>query len=244
MSPCRLRRGAALAAPLLIFCQCLVAASLDVNPVRIDLAGPGRPSELRLTNTGNEAVSVQIDVRRWSQDLNGSDELVDTDALLAVPPLFTVGPGERQIVRIAYLGNAAHELEQSFRLIATEIAGLTGEASSSALSMRLRLSLPVFVAPVLGSTPDIVVSRVRPAPNGTNVVLRNVGNAHAKINQIDLRTPAEWVTVPSDTVNLIRYLLPNAQAEFAIPPTLADPSAIRITAADGRVWEHAMPCPQ
>jgi fimbrial chaperone protein len=245
MTSCRSSGRAALAALSLLLNQGLVAASLDVNPVRIDLAGPTRPAELRLTNTGDEPLSIQVDALQWTQDFNGADELVDSDAVLAVPPLFTVGPGERQIVRIGYLEEAPRDVERSFRLLVTELAPSASEAAPSSLSMRLRLSIPVFVAPTPGdAAPDVVVSDIQPGPDGMRVLLHNVGNAHVKIKSIDLGRSGEWLAVPSDTVNLIRYLLPNVQAQFTVPGALGAPSAIRITAADGRVWEHAVPRPQ
>ena len=115
--------------------------------MRIDLPASSRSTELRLTNTGAEELSVQVDVREWSQDFNGAEELVETRALLAVPPLVTIPPGERQIVRIGHLAEPALDVEKSFRVLVTELAPAAEAADRPALSMRLRLSIPVFVAP-------------------------------------------------------------------------------------------------
>ena len=232
---------AAAAALLLLGGQVGFAASLDVNPVRIDLAGPGRPTELHLTNTGTQALSVQVDTRQWSQDANGADELVDTKLLLAVPPLFTVAPGERQIVRIGYLGEVSADDEKSFRIIVTELAPSDHNKGEPGLAMRLRLSIPVFVAPASGvAVPEIVVSDFSPQADRASLILRNVGNAHAKLSGIDLRRDGKWLPLPSESVNLIRYLLPNTQAEIAIPGDLRDLTALRIDTADGREWEHVV----
>jgi hypothetical protein len=39
----------------------------------------------------------------------------------------------------------------------------------------------------------------------------------------------------------VRYLLPNARAQLSVPLEPVSLEAIRITAADGREWEHAVP---
>ena len=119
----------AFAALLLAFSFDAVAASLDVNPVRVDIAAPTVPVELRVTNTGTDDLSIQIDPRAWTQSADGTNDLSYTDLLLAVPPLFTVTPGEQQIVRIGYLGAPSEDAEMSFRLLLTELASAAADRS-------------------------------------------------------------------------------------------------------------------
>jgi fimbrial chaperone protein len=233
--------GAALAAPLALWSLGAAAASLDVNPVRIDIAGSARSAELRLTNTATEELSVQVDVREWYQDSNGADELVETEALLAVPPLVTIPPGERQIVRIGHLGEPAAGVEKSFRVLVTELAPSPGAADRSALSMRLRLSIPVFVAPASGAAaPEVVIDAADESAGEGLLTLRNAGNGHVKIEQIELSRGGEWSALPAETLNQMRYLLPSARTQLAIPQGLADLEAIRITSTDRREWQYAV----
>ena len=229
---------AAAAALLLLLAACASAASLDVNPVRIELAPATRSAELKLTNTSDEALSVQVDVREWSQNFDGDEQLVDTRALLAVPPIVTIPPGERQIVRIGQLGAPAEDVEKSFRVLVTELAGARTANGGPGLNMRLRLSIPVFVAPVARSVAaDIEVEDVASTEDGTRVTLHNTGNAHAKIERIDVDNGSEWSTLPLETLSSLRYLLPDARARIAVAEHV---TAIRIKAENGRVWEHAV----
>jgi fimbrial chaperone protein len=215
------------------------AASLDVNPVRIDLAPAARSAELKLTNMSNEALSVQVDVREWSQDFDGAEQLADTRALLAVPPIVTIPAGERQIVRIGQLGAPAEDVEKSFRVLVTELAGARAANGGPALNMRLRLSIPVFVAPIARpAAADIEVEDVASTEDGTRFTLHNTGNAHAKIERIDVRNDGEWSALPLETVSSLRYLLPDARARLALPEQHV--TAIRIKAEDGGEWEHAV----
>jgi fimbrial chaperone protein len=229
---------AAAAALLLSLAASASAASLDVNPVRIDLAPAARSAELKLTNMSNEALSVQVDVREWSQDFDGAEQLADTRALLAVPPIVTIPPGERQVVRIGRLDAPTVDVEKSFRVLVTELAGARATSGGPGLNMRLRLSIPVFVAPVgRSAAADIAVENVASTEDGTRVTLHNTGNAHAKIERIDVRHDGEWSTLPLETLPL-RYLLPDARARIALPEQHV--TAIRIKAEDGGEWEHAV----
>jgi fimbrial chaperone protein len=233
--------GAAAAALLLFLARGTPAASLDVNPVRIDLPPAARSAELRLTNTSNEALSIQVDVREWSQDFDGAEQLFDTHALLAVPPIVTIPPGERQIVRIGHLGAPDEDVEKSFRVLVTELSGARVASDKPALSMRLRLSIPVFVAPASGAAAaDVDVEDVAPSDGGMRLTLHNTGNAHAKIERIDVRDDAEWSTLPPEIVSSVRYLLPDARARLALPQEVAHVTAIRIKSEDGGEWEHAV----
>ena len=85
------KQGAAFAAPflgsLLLCWQGLgQAAAIDVNPVRLDLAGAGQSRELRIRNEDLKAVSVEVTAWAWSQDAEGGDRLDPTEDVLAVPP--------------------------------------------------------------------------------------------------------------------------------------------------------------
>ena len=234
-------RAAAFAALSLAFLRAATAASLDVNPVRVDIVAPSEPVELRVTNTGAEDLSIQIDTRAWTQASDGSDDLNYTDLLLAVPPLFTVTPGQQQIVRIGYLGAPSEDAETSFRLLVTELAPAIADRERSALNMRMQLSIPVFVAPVSGlAAPEIVLDAIEPAPNGTSLTLRNTGNAHAKLLGVDLLGRTGW-SQPDESAQLAQYLLPDSRADVRVPADASSIRAIRVISADGRGWEHAVP---
>lgn len=231
----------AFAALSLAFFRAAAAASLDVNPVRVDIAAPSEPVELRVTNTGTDELSIQIDTRIWTQNAQGTDDLNYTDLLLAVPPLFTVTPGEQQVVRIGYLGAPSEDSEMSFRLLLTELAPPLADPARSALNMRMQLSIPVFVAPLSGpAAPEIVLDAIEPAADGANLTLRNTGNAHAKLLGVDLLGRGGW-SQPDELTQLAQYLLPDSRADVRVPGDASSIRAIRVISADGRGWEHAVP---
>ena len=237
-----MRLAAAFAAAVFLPAE-TQSASVDVNPVRIDLAGPEQPAELRLTNTGNTELSVQVDTLKWDQDLNGADQYLDTEELLAVPPLFTIPPGEQQVVRIGYLGQPSPDLEQSFRLLVTELAApRTADSQSSGLAFRMRFSIPAFVAPArFPARAELALVEVGENEDSIFLTLENSGNAHTQVASVEVRSLGGWQPLPESLT--IRYLLPGTRATILIPPEFESPNAVRISAIDGRDWEYAVRSP-
>jgi len=237
-------RGADLTAPFLFLALLLSsgfanAAAVDVNPVRVDLTRTGVSAELRIRNEDSIPVSMDVVAMQWTQSDLGEDQLVPTDEVLAVPPIFTVQPGAEQIVRVAMLGKPALEAERAFRLLITELAPPEG-ARGSGLTMRLQISMPVFVAPQGGSAvPDIKVLSVERTEQGSYVSLRNDGNGHVKLQSVTITGSAG--TFPQEgekSVGQARYILPGATVGFMIPGDIGVPERVDITSDRNRSWGH------
>ncbi|MDF1587093.1 fimbrial biogenesis chaperone [Marinimicrococcus flavescens] len=179
--------AAALGAPA------AMAGSLGVSPVRVELAPGQRAASVTLRNDGAEPVMVQVEPRAWVGSAQ-LEALEPTRGLVAVPPMLTVEPGERRVVRVARRAAEPPAREESFRLLLTEVP-LAGEG---ALGVRfaLRLSIPVFVQPqAAAAEPAWRLERA-----GEDLVLRlaNRGNAHLRIERLLLHDAggAELVAVP------------------------------------------------
>jgi len=244
------KSGAASAAPILALLLCLlgqqaVAASMNVNPVRLTLQKPGQSTELRIRNDGLEPISVEVTSWAWSQSEAGEDRLEPTDQILAVPPIFTLQAGKQQIVRVAFLGNAHSESERTFRLLATELAPPSGP-QGSAVSMRVQLSLPIFVtAPGTSPKPEIQLVSTSTTREGTVVTLRNSGNAHVKLRTLEVIGSQGTLPARGDRpVGQARYLLPGTTMEFLIPGDAGTLQGVRITPEKGKGWEHAVATPE
>ena len=75
------------------------AGSFAVSPTRADLTADRAIAALTVRNTGDEPAVVQLQTVAWSQD-HGTEVMIETQDLLASPPIFTLAPGAAQIVRI------------------------------------------------------------------------------------------------------------------------------------------------
>ena len=67
-----------------------------INPV---IEGDDRAAALWLENPGKAPVTLQVRVYAWAQ-LDGRDAYAPQDEVLGTPPIVSIQPGERQLIRL------------------------------------------------------------------------------------------------------------------------------------------------
>jgi fimbrial chaperone protein len=187
-----------------------LGATLGVSPTRIEL-GPGRPAAVvTLTNSGEEPLLLQVETFAWRSSPATAD-LEPTRELVAVPPLLRLAPGDRQIVRVARRGDTAPAVEESFRLLVTEVP--SGEAAAGGVRLALRMSLPVFVTPPgARAEPRWTVER---GAAGPTLVVANHGRAHLHVRRIELLAAARPIGLGDGPV----YVLAGREHRWSLAGT-------------------------
>jgi hypothetical protein len=117
--------------------------------------------------------------RQWGT----SEALAPTRGLLAVPAVFNLAAGARQVIRVASREAAASDIETAYRLLITEVPTATPETAAG-IRFALRLSLPVFITP-----PGAVA-----APEWT---LRQAGAAVARLEVTNTAVPRTCTSAAS-----------------------------------------------
>ena len=212
---------------LLIFGGTSVTAGAQVaiSPVRVDLSDDHTKDVVRITSQTDATVSYQVEIVAWSQNAQRREIYAPTDDVLAVPPLFTLQPGEEQIVRVGMLNDADPSTEQSYRMFITELAGPQEYAAqSTVVNMRLRLGVPVFIAPraLPHSTLDHIDSRQM--ENQLFMQMHNSGNTHVRISEIKFQAPgatepeveAAAIYVLAGQAAYIPVVLPDSRLEGTV----------------------------
>jgi fimbrial chaperone protein len=201
-------RGLALA--------CLLAAAFDASasglqiaPTSLELASAGPAQALWLTNTGDHELRAQVRAYKWSQN-GGKDALEPTQALVASPPMLTVAPGGRQLVRVIRTGQDAAPGEQTYRLLVDELP--LEAAKGTGVQYVLRYSVPVFVG--VGGKPSLTWSGT-PGHDAIELTVSNTGPAHAQISEVNLVQPGAAAPVPI-VPGLLGYVLPGATMHWTI----------------------------
>src|SRR5262245_15618685 len=133
--------------------EAAVAGSFNVSPVRVELSAKDRTQALTVRNQGDQPSVVQVQLFAWSQDA-GQDILQPTTDVLVSPPVFTVQPGQSQLLRIALRGVADPARQLSYRAILQEVPQQAREGGP-ALQVALKISLPVFVEPPVDAAPAL-----------------------------------------------------------------------------------------
>lgn len=152
--------------------------SFTVTPLRIDL-GPKAPAAvIDVINTSPGALTLQMQQRSWMQE-DGRDGQAETRDLILSPTIFTLQPGEKQVVRIALRGAPDARRERAFRVFVSEVPTpqIKVGPDSSGFRVALRMDLPLFVAPVQPAAPEPSYSL---DATGAKLVVRNAGNAHIR----------------------------------------------------------------
>jgi fimbrial chaperone protein len=158
------------------------AGTFAVEPTTIDLATRGVPAELTISNRGKLAARFEAKVVTWRQDADGTMQFAPTTDLVVYPTLFTVEPGGKRSIRIATTSGPTAN-ERSYRIFVEELpplrAGVDLAASTTtSISMRTRMGVPIFVAPMKAQIRGEVRGVV--GGDGVQVSIENRGTLHVK----------------------------------------------------------------
>ncbi len=162
------------------------AAGLRVSPVRLDVSGRQPNAELTLTNLTSINNAVQIEVMEWRQ-VNGRDELLPTRDVVFAPPIAVIPASGVKKLRFNLRRPPDAAVERSYRVIVKEIEPPRAvEEQAVGMRMMLQISLPLFVAPSRRLEPGFVPALTREAAGPLNVSLQNTGNAHIRVQSVEL----------------------------------------------------------
>lgn len=223
---------------MLVLSPAARAATVVIWPVDPVIRPGEQATAMWLENKGNEPVTLQVRTFAWSQ-AKGEDQLDAQTAVVASPPIATVAPGARQLVRIIRRTPDSAP-ENAYRLLIDELprpapAGPDG-AVQARLAVQMRYSIPLFThnAAVVGA--PRLDARIVPGTGGRMLSIRNTGTAHARLTDLRVRTGARDVTVQA---GLAGYVLPGAVATFALPAGEAGRITVGVNGTDRVLDERA-----
>lgn len=187
-----------------------LATSLSVAPTRVDLTADARSGSVSLDNTGDLATTVQVQTFAWRGG-NSIEELEPTRGLLAVPAVFNLPAGGRQVIRVASREDVPGNVETAYRIVITEVPS-TGPDSAAGIRFALRLSLPVFITP----RDAVAVPTWTASADGRSLDVRNEGTAHLHVRRLVIRDQASGSVLTS--IDSPSYVL--AQTAHSWPDVL------------------------
>lgn len=178
------------AIPLLLALACaaeLQAAEIGLTPITLHLDRVRDRTLVKVENHGSEPVTMQADAIDWSRQ-NTDGDSVPTDALMVSPPIFTIGPGQTQIVRVGLRRAAALTQEATYRMVLREIPRPVeaGDTVSGNVQVLMALRVPVYVAPQQPRREARWQVRSDGQGNITAEVTNN-GNVHLTLASLHLR---------------------------------------------------------
>jgi fimbrial chaperone protein len=208
------RRAIFLLAVWLLAPCSVVAGSLSVTPIRIELSSAQRSVALTVRNEGDQPTVVQGQLVSWSQADN-DDRLDPTTDILASPPIFTVAPGASQILRIALRRPPDAAVERSYRVLVTEVPGKPQPGFTGA-QFALKISLPIFVeASGAKTSPHLEWSGVRTGNGELALTAANTGTRHIQVQAVEVTREG---SDPDARFAGLWYILPGQRRTVTIAP--------------------------
>jgi fimbrial chaperone protein len=225
------------------------AASVMIWPINPVIASDARATALWLENRGASPVTLQIRVLGWTQHDYG-DRFADApEELVTSPPLATIAPGRRQLVRLMRTREVPANSEISYRVLIDEVPGpesleasRPGDQVAMGVTFRMRYSVPLFVYGRGMRPPEATASRREAASGGQPALswrvisdergrflqLRNAGATHARLSNVQLVTPASGFDVAA---GLLGYVLPGADMRWPLPEGAPDGDGVALRLA-------------
>ena len=189
-----------------------VAGNISVYPLRATLEGAKNSDVLTVTNVDTKPLLLQPTVFAWSQ-VDGKEILEATRDILVAPPLVEIAPGESQAIRLVSRIEADKQKELTYRVILQEIPKVN-QSGQTAVSMALRVSLPIFILPKIPAQAKID-AQLQLSNTNLFVAIKNSGNAHLQFKTAILRD-AIGVVGSSSTMTYVLHGQA-AQIKFALP---------------------------
>jgi fimbrial chaperone protein len=183
------------------------AAALQFNPVSIAMQPGQDATTLAVTNSGDEAATMQVRSFRWLQQGN-EDKLDPTTDLIVSPPQFVIPPGETQTVRILSRDHN-QQSERTFRLLLDEIPN----PHANTVSFAMRVSLPVVQAAAEKGAGILSWSTER-QDGQTILIARNTGNRLVRFVKVEPSQGAHGLTAQSQSPS--PYALPGGERRWLI----------------------------
>ena len=157
------------------------AGTLKVSPIKVFLPADGKSEVIRVRNPDPTPALVQVQAVAWT-NVEGLDQAERAEEILAVPPIFEMGPNSEQVIRLAHREGDG-TIEKAYRLLITEVPE---EVDEGGVAFAVRLNMPLFVTP-LGAVPDPEWRFEVTSAGERELILANRGSAHLMVKSLELR---------------------------------------------------------
>jgi fimbrial chaperone protein len=187
-------------------CLCL-ATTIHINPVRLELKPGEKNGTFKVNNAGDNTALFQIKIVKWTQE-NGQDIYTETKDIIANPPMMKIPAKDFQLVRVGLRTPLKRDIEQNYRLIATEIADTSVPNDSLQIRTLIRFSIPIFIIPK-EKRGDLDIETVQAKNGDLEFHIFNNSNRHIQVNNIDFYLPEQTEPLETSvTQDKFAYLLP------------------------------------
>lgn len=162
------------------------ATTLSLTPTSLLLSPEQNNAVLNFSNRGDNAVTLQIFVKSWTQDEEGKTQVAESRDLVVFPKLLTLKAGQERPIRIGYQGEWP-EIEQSYRIFADEVSTPQVQPGAVGVVFPVRISVPVFVRQQrTAQEPQWQIESAAISEGILQTKIHNVGRQHLTLTRIEV----------------------------------------------------------
>jgi fimbrial chaperone protein len=202
------------------------AATLQVDPVRLQISTDRKTVTVTVTNAENRPVTIRVYPIAWSQ-ANGEDVYADTEKLIISPPVATIAGGGHQLLRIGL--RSADADHAAYRLMIEEIPAAN---PGGGIQVALRLNLPLFADIAQGKDSSLAWAAWKRADGKWVIEAANPGDSYVRVEAPAIRS-ATGIAPPQGIAFAV--VLPRSSRRWVVgaAPAVENRAAFqRITHAD------------
>ena len=221
------------------------ASSILIWPINPSIDADAKATALWLENRGTQPVDLQIRVFEWKQQ-GFEDQLSPQSVIAGSPPMATVAPGKRQMIRLMRMQPVAPGQQHAYRVLVDELLpDQQQQAQQNAVQFQMRYSVPLFAygegvgmptpqkalpAGVQALAPQLTF-RIANEGGQPTLYVNNHGHAHARLSQVQLRGANGQRLAVAD--GLLGYVLPGVEMRWKLPqPAPANPLTLSAQVGD------------
>jgi len=231
--PSLLAASFTIAAALLPAPAAAQSGPILIWPVNPTIQPNARSTALWLENPGKAPIQLQVRVFAWQQSGDGDAYAAQSD-IVGTPPMVTIEPGRKQLVRLTRTQPAPARAEQAFRVIVDEIplpGAKPAENSAARIQFRMRYAIPLFSYGAGYVQPDAKAAvsaqslawRIVGEGDVRFLEIRNTGTTHARL--VDAMFDAD---AKPFAPGLLGYVLAGSTMRWSLPQG-AGAGALRIS---------------
>jgi fimbrial chaperone protein len=170
---------------LTILCLPALAASFDIQPVRIELNDKAMLGKLTIRNVSDADFSIQIKAFEWSQNEKGDDVYQETPDVIVFPKIMTMAKGEEKYIRLGANVQPGAK-EKTYRIYIEEIPSAKTEQNGSNVRLFMKIGVPLFIKPAAVDD-KAEIENVSMEKGKIHIKVKNSGNSHFIITGINVR---------------------------------------------------------
>lgn len=175
------------------------AGMISVDSGFISMAASEKITSLVIHNDNddNQALSVQINCIKWTQN-NGKNIYTPTYDLLVTPPIFSIPANSKQIIRIGMIKTSDPNKETMYKLQIKQIASKL--KTKDTVQIVMQFNIPIMLQPIIEhKNVKFLIKQI--VDNQVIITIENKGNVHFSFHNIELKSIQNDKTLLNESMN-------------------------------------------